>query len=406
MQLQGKKIILGITGSIAAYKAGYLLRGLVKQGAEVQVVMTPSAKEFITPLTLSALSGRPVLCDFFDHDSGSWNSHVDLGLWADLLIVAPATASTISKMANGLADTLLVTSYLSAKCPVMIAPAMDLDMLQHRSTLKNLNLLRSFGNIIIEPAEGELASGLIGRGRMEEPEAIVNRIIDYFDEKKKLLNKVYLVTAGPTHEKIDPVRYIGNYSSGKMGFAIAERLAALGAKVFLVTGPVNLKCKHPNIERINVTSAIEMFETSLNLFHSSNGAIMVAAVADYAPVKVEEKKLKRSGENLIIELRPNPDIAARLGEIKRADQILAGFALETNEERTNALSKLKKKNLDFIVLNSLRDSGSGFQHDTNKISILDNKGYILEFELKPKIEVAVDIVNKLIEMQDSLPDLI
>jgi len=402
MQLQGKKIILCVTGSIAAYKAAYLLRGLLKQGAEVQVVMTPCAKEFISPLTLSTLSGRPVLSEFFTRNDGQWNSHVDLGLWADLLIVAPATASTMGKMASGICDNLLVTTYLSAKCPVMIAPAMDLDMFQHPSTMRNIELLKSYGNIIIEPATGELASGLSGKGRMEEPEVIVGMIVDYFAKKKKLLNKTYLVTAGPTHEKIDPVRYIGNYSSGKMGFAIAERLASLGAKVILVTGPVTLHCKNDNIERIDVVSAAEMSAQCLKHFNDCNGAIMVAAVADFAPIVIDDHKIKRTSANYMLELRPNPDIAASLGKIKRKDQVLVGFALETNDEEQNAFSKLQKKNLDFIVLNSLRDSGSGFQHDTNKIKILDKSGAIITFDLKPKTEVAVDIVNKLIDIESSI----
>src|SRR5665648_476791 len=402
MQLQGKKIILCVTGSIAAYKAAYLLRGLLKQGAEVQVVMTPYAKEFISPLTLSTLSGRPVLSEFFTRNDGLWNSHVDLGLWADLLLVAPATASTMGKMANGICDNLLVTTYLSAKCPLMIAPAMDLDMFQHPSTKRNIELLKSYGNIIIEPATGELASGLSGKGRMEEPDVIVNRIVDFFAEKKKLLNKTYLVTAGPTHEKIDPVRYIGNYSSGKMGFTVAERLANLGARVILVTGPVALQLKNDNILRIDVVSATEMYTQCLNYFSKCNGAIMVAAVADFAPVVIDDQKIKRTSSNYFLELRPNPDIAASLGKIKRKDQVLVGFALETNDEEQNALAKLQKKNLDFIVLNSLRDSGSGFQHDTNRIKILDKIGTISIYDLKQKTEVAVDIVNKLIEIEDSI----
>ena len=405
MQLQEKKIILCVTGSIAAYKAAYLLRGLIKHGAEVQVIMSPSAKEFITPLTLSTLSGHPVLSDFFTKDDGQWNSHVELGLWADLLIVAPATAATIGKMANGICDNLLITTYLSAKCQVMVAPAMDLDMYQHPANQRNIEILKSHGNLIIDPASGELASGLVGQGRMEEPEIILEKIIDYFAEKKKLLNRTYLVTAGPTHEKIDPVRYIGNYSSGKMGFAIAERLAALGAKVILIAGPVSLNCNNPLIHRIDVVSAEEMHTQSLHYFGECQGAVMVAAVADFTPVFVDSQKIKRTPDNFSIELRPNPDIAATLGKIKRRNQILVGFALETNNEDQNALLKLERKNLDLIILNSLNDKGSGFKYDTNQIKILDKTGVIFTSGLKQKKEIAVDIVNKIIDAENLMSAL-
>jgi phosphopantothenoylcysteine decarboxylase/phosphopantothenate--cysteine ligase len=396
VRLKEKHIILGITGSIAAYKAATLLRGLVKEGAEVQVVITPAGKEFITPATLSALSNKPVISEFFGANDGTWNSHVDLGLWADLMIIAPATAATIGKMANGIADNMLITTYLSAKCPVMVAPAMDLDMFGHPSTQKNIETLQSFGNIIIEPDAGELASGLIGKGRMKEPEAIVEEIVRFFDQKKKLNNKSFLVTAGPTHEKIDPVRFIGNYSSGKMGFAIAEELALRGATVFLIAGPVTLNVENKNIQRTNITSATQMHEQCLQIFPNVDGAVMCAAVADYAPVAVSGEKMKRVDGNLTIELRPNPDIAASLGKIKTTNQLLVGFALETNDETNHALAKLKKKNLDFIVLNSLNDLGAGFQTDTNKITIIDKHNNSFIFELKAKNKVAIDIVDRMI----------
>jgi len=396
VRLKGKHIILGITGSIAAYKAATLLRGFVKEGAEVQVVITPSGKEFITPVTLSALSSKPVISEFFGANDGTWNSHVDLGLWADLMVIAPATASTIGKMANGIADNMLITTYLSAKCPVMIAPAMDLDMFSHPSTQKNIETLKSFGNIIIEPDSGELASHLIGKGRMKEPETILEEVITFFDQKKKLNNKSFLVTAGPTYENIDPVRFIGNYSSGKMGFAIAEELISRGAKVFLVAGPVSLKTKSQEIIRTNVTSATEMNDQCLQLFPSVDGAVMCAAVADYAPVVRADQKLKRKDGNLTIELKPNPDIAAGLGKIKRKEQLLVGFALETNDESKHAYQKLIKKNLDFIVLNSLNDPGAGFQTETNKITIIDRHNNSFNFELKAKNKVAADIVDRII----------
>ena len=359
--LKGKHIILGITGSIAAYKAAYLLRLLIKRGAEVQVVMTPSGKEFITPVTLSSLSGKPVVSEFFTANTGEWHSHVDLGLWADALLIAPATAATIGKMANGIADNMLVTTYLSCKAPVFVAPAMDLDMYAHASTQRNLDMLRSYGNHIIEPATGELASHLTGKGRMEEPEKIVEILDRFFETSKSLSGKKVLITAGPTYEKIDPVRFIGNYSSGKMGFALAEACAEAGAEVMLVAGPVSLKTNHSSIDRIDVESAEEMYRAVLSEYDRSDIAIMCAAVADYAPETVSDVKLKRTGEDRILRLRPNPDIAAELGRRKRPGQCLVGFALETNAEEMHARLKMEKKNLDFIVLNSLRDAGAGFQ---------------------------------------------
>ena len=393
--LKGKKIVVGITGSIAAYKAAYLCRLLIKKGAEVQVVITPSGKEFITPVTLSALTQKPVISEFFTANDGTWHSHVDLGLWADLMLIAPATASTIGKMANGIADNMLITTYLSMKAPVFIAPAMDLDMYAHPSTQANLEKLKSFGNQIIEPAEGELASGLEGKGRMEEPEKIVESVEAHFNRQNQLSQKKVLITAGPTYEKLDPVRYIGNYSSGKMGFALAEACAGRGAEVFLIAGPVQLKTFHPNIRRIDVGSADEMLDETLRIFPDMDAGILCAAVADYKPADFSAEKLKRTGESLKINLIPNPDIAAKLGEIKKTNQILAGFALETNNEMQNALAKLQKKRLDFIVVNSLRDPGAGFQTDTNKIRILTAKGGNMDFPLKSKREVAGDIVDVL-----------
>ncbi len=396
MRLENKKIILGITGSIAAYKSAVLLRLMIKEGAEVQVVITESGKQFITPVTLSALSGKPVISQFFGTSDGTWNSHVDLGLWADLMLVAPATASTIGKMANGIADNMLVTTYLSAKCPVFVAPAMDLDMFSHPSTQKNISILKEFGNSIIDPALGELASGLEGKGRMEEPENIVEIIVEHFNRKKKLLNKTFLVTAGPTYEKIDPVRFIGNYSSGKMGYAIAETLADEGARVILISGPVSVSTNKKNIDLIPVESASEMYSESVKLFPKVDGAMMSAAVADFTPSKVEDQKTKRGKINWELSLKPTQDIARKLGELKRENQILAGFALETMNEKENAWKKLKSKNLDFIVLNSLNDVGAGFGVDTNKITIIDKNNNQEDFELKSKKEVAHDIVQKII----------
>ena len=398
MRLNGKKIILGVTGSIAAYKAAVLLRLLVKEGAEVQVVITPAGKEFITPLTLSALSGKPVISEFFGISDGSWNSHVDLGLWADAMIIAPATATSLAKMAFGIADNMLITTYLSARCPVFIAPAMDLDMFAHPSTKKNIAVLREYGNYIIEPQIGELASGLSGKGRMEEPENIVEIVVAHFETKKKLHHKTILVTAGPTFEKIDPVRFIGNFSTGKMGYAIAEELAENGANVILVSGPVSVLAKNKRIKTVLVESAAEMYDECLSYFPSVNGAVMCAAVADFTPVEVENQKTKRAKANWSIELKPTLDIAQALGELKKSDQILVGFALETNNEVENALLKLKKKNLDMIVLNSLNDQGAGFGGDTNKITIIDKDNKQQLFELKNKKEVAADIVEKMLTM--------
>jgi phosphopantothenoylcysteine decarboxylase / phosphopantothenate---cysteine ligase len=396
MRLSGKHIVLGITGSIAAYKAAYLLRGLVKEGAEVQVVMTPAAKEFITPVTMAALSGKPVASDFFSANDGTWHSHVDMGIWADLMLIAPATTATLGKMARGISDNLLITTYLSAKCPIMIAPAMDMDMFQHPANQANIEILRSYGNIIIEPGEGALASGLHGKGRMEEPENILEEVVKFFNQKKKLLNRHFLVTAGPTYEKIDPVRFIGNYSSGKMGYAIANELAFCGAKVTLVSGPVNVKNTNPEITVVPVETAAEMHEHCLRLFPKANGAVMCAAVADFTPESFSENKLKRGKDDLIIHLKPTNDIAEDLGKIKTSKQILVGFALETNDELANASSKLKRKNLDFIVLNSMQDAGAGFGVDTNKITIIDKNNNQTFFELKSKTEVAVDIVARII----------
>ncbi|QIK58883.1 bifunctional phosphopantothenoylcysteine decarboxylase/phosphopantothenate--cysteine ligase CoaBC [Dysgonomonas sp. HDW5A] len=394
MTLKGKHIVLGITGSIAAYKAASLARLFVKEGAEVQIVITPSGKEFITPVTLSALTGKPVVSDFFGANDGTWHSHVDLGLWADFMIIAPATAATMGKLANGIADNMLVTTYMSMKAPVFIAPAMDLDMFAHPSTTRNISLLQSYGNHIIEPASGELASHLIGKGRMEEPENIVAYIKEYFEKQESLSKKKILITAGPTYEKLDPVRFIGNYSSGKMGFALAEECAERGAEVVLIAGPVSLKTTHSSIRRIDVESAEQMYQAATTEFTDSDAAILCAAVADYRPKEQADNKIKRKeGINLTLELIPNKDIAASLGKAKKEGQTLIGFALETNNEEQNALYKITKKNLDYIVLNSLNDNGAGFQHDTNKIAILNKNGLRTNFELKNKKEVAKDIIN-------------
>ena len=395
--LKGKKIVLGVTGSIAAYKAAMLLRLLVKEGAEVQVVMTPFAKEFITPLTLSTLSGRPVLCDFFNAADGSWNSHVELGLWADAMIVAPATAATLGKMANGIADNLLVTTYLSMKAPVFIAPAMDLDMYAHPSTQRNIEILKGYGNTIIEAASGELASHLEGKGRLEEPEKIVQTLKDFFFESCDLKGRKVLITAGPTYEKIDPVRFIGNYSSGKMGFAIAGECARRGADVTLVAGPVSLATPHPSINRIDVESANEMYDATVGAFPSCDVAILSAAVADYRPAVQANEKIKRTAADMTIELQANKDIAAALGGMKTDAQRLVGFALETNNGEVNANEKLVKKNLDFIVLNTLEDKGAGFACDTNKVTII-GKDSKTEYPLKSKKEVAKDIVSHLAKL--------
>ncbi len=399
MTLRNKHIIVGITGSIAAYKAAYLIRGLVKKGAEVQVVITPAGKEFITPLTLSTLSSHPVISEFFSNRDGTWNSHVDLGLWADVMLIAPATASTIGKMANGIADNMLITTYLSCKAPVFVAPAMDLDMFAHPATQQNLARLRSFGNRIIEPAEGELASHLVGKGRMEEPDRIIGILEDFFTVQGDLAGKRILITAGPTYEKIDPVRFIGNYSSGKMGFALAEVCAERGAEVTLVAGPASLRTYHPAIRRIDVESAGEMYQAAMAAFPDSDAAILCAAVADYRPENASGQKIKRETEGeMTLHLVPNPDIAASLGAIKREGQVMVGFALETNDEIAHAEDKLRRKNLDFIVLNSLRDPGAGFRRDTNKITIIDNAGGVRSYPLKTKREVASDIVNELVTL--------
>lgn len=396
--LKGKKIILGITGSIAAYKAAFLLRLLVKEGADVQVVLTPAGKEFITPVTLSALSGRPVLGAFFENRDGTWHSHVDLGLWADLMLIAPASANTLAKMATGICDNLLLTTFLSAKCPVFIAPAMDLDMFAHPATQKNIEILQGWGCKVVEPGTGVLASGLHGKGRMEEPEAILKIIQTHFqssEKKKSLTGKRIMITAGPTHEAIDPVRFIGNHSSGKMGFAIAEELAARGAKVDLIAGPVQIFTSHENINRIDVVSARQMFEKATEIFPYANAAVMAAAVSDFSPVATARQKIKRTGQSIMLELKPNPDIAKSMGESKKPGQFLVGFALETEHEETNAIRKLKSKNLDFIVLNSLAFPGSGFMTDTNRITIFGKENKKVEYPLKSKKDAAKDIVDYL-----------
>ena len=392
--LRNKHIVLGITGSIAAYKACLIIRGLIKQGAEVQVVITPAGREFITPITLSTLTQKPVICDFFNHQDGTWNSHVDLGLWADAMLIAPATASTIGKMAHGVADNMLITTYLSMKAPVFIAPAMDLDMYAHPSTQENLQLLSKRGNHIIEPGTGFLASKLEGKGRMQEPEEIVRTLDEYFSQSQELKGKRVLITAGPTYEKIDPVRFIGNYSSGKMGFALAEECARRGAEVELVSGPVSLQIHHPSVHRTNVESAEEMFHAATERFTQADIAILCAAVADFTPTQVAGTKIKREGEELMLHLSPTHDIAQCLGTMKRDGQIMIGFALETNDEEAHAKDKLKRKNLDFIVMNSLQDKGAGFRHDTNKVTIIDAQGKT-EYPLKDKKEVAEDIVNRI-----------
>ena len=395
--LKGKKIVLGITGSIAAYKACYIIRGLIKAGAEVQVVITPAGKEFITPITLSALTHKPVVSEFFSQRDGTWNSHVDLGLWADAMLIAPCTASTIGKMAHGIADNMLITTYLSMKAPVFVAPAMDLDMYAHPSTQNNLDTLRSYGNIIIEPQSGFLASGLEGKGRMEEPERIVEFLDNHFKQdatsSSNLTGKKILITAGPTYEKIDPVRFIGNYSSGKMGFALAEECMRRGADVTLIAGPVSRSCSQ-SIRRIDVESCEEMYNAATEAFASHEAAILCAAVADFRPETTADRKIKREKDDLILKLCPTNDIAASLGKMKSKEQKLIGFALETNDEVTNAKKKLKKKNLDFIVLNSTRNEGTTFRSNYNKISIISENGKI-DFDKKPKADVAKDIVDEM-----------
>ena len=423
--LKGKKIVLGITGSIAAYKSCLIIRGLIKRGAEVQVVITPAGKEFITPITLSALTHKPVISEFFSQRDGTWNSHVDLGLWADAMLVAPCTASTMGKMANGIADNMLITTYLSMKAPVFIAPAMDLDMYKHPSTQANMAKLKEYGNLIVEPASGFLASGLEGKGRMEEPEVIIDYLDKYFDAadgifsannetiQKDLLGKRILITAGPTYEKIDPVRFIGNYSSGKMGFALAEECLRRGADVTLIAGPVSLSCSEA-IHRIDVESCEEMYQATTSAFagkektdisenHADHAgskmdaAILCAAVADFRPAEVAEKKIKREKDDLKLRLVPTHDIAAALGKMKKADQRIVAFALETNDEETNAEKKRKKKNADFIVLNSTRNPGTTFRTDENQITIISENGK-KEYEKKPKTEVARDIIDELAKL--------
>lgn len=394
--IAGKKIVLGITGSIAAYKACLIIRGLVKRGAEVQVVITPAGKEFITPVTLSALTHKPVISEFFSQRDGSWHSHVDLGLWADAMLIAPCTASTLGKMAHGIADNMLITTYLSMKAPVFIAPAMDLDMYSHPATQENLRTLIGYGNHVIEPGCGFLASGLEGKGRMEEPENIIQALEDFFQAQQDLRGKKILITAGPTYEKIDPVRFIGNYSSGKMGFALAEECAKRGAEVTLIAGPVALSCSS-GIHRVNVESCQEMYNASIEAFPLQDAAILCAAVADFKPATTADRKIKRGEDGLRLQLEPTQDIAASLGKMKREEQRLVAFALETDHEESNAESKLKKKNADFVVLNSTRNKGTTFRTDDNQIIIVSPQGK-KEYGKKPKTEVARDIVNELVSI--------
>ncbi len=399
--LHGKHIVLGICGGIAAYKSVSLLRLLVKAGAEVQVVITPAGKEFITPVTLSALSQKPVVSEFFTANTGEWHSHVDLGLWADCMVIAPATASSIGKMAHGIADNMLITTYLSAKSPVFLAPAMDLDMMAHPSTQANLKLLRSYGNHIIEPEVGYLASGLTGKGRMEEPEKIVEALEKFFVRSQDMKGRKVLITAGPTYEKIDPVRFIGNYSSGKMGYALADECASRGAEVTVVSGPVSIVPGNPDVAVVSVESAREMLAECEQRFPDTDVAIMCAAVADYAPAEVADAKIKREHQDVpVIRLVKNPDIAKILGQVKKAGQTLVGFALETDHEIENATEKLARKNLDMIVLNSMRDKGAGFGTDTNKIAIITPDGCRADFPLKSKADVAKDIVDKILSLKN------
>jgi len=397
--LAGKKILLGVSGSIAAYKSVLLIRLMVKEGAEVKVVMTPSAHDFITPLTIATVSKNPVLTDFIKDKSGTWNNHVDLGLWADVMIIAPASANTLAKMATGICDNLLMAVFLSARCPVFLAPAMDLDMLQHPSTKSNLEKLTQWGNELINPGYGELASGLVGTGRMAEPEEIVNYLKRHFSASRPLSGTKALVTAGPTHEAIDPVRFIGNNSSGKMGFAIAEELASKGAEVILVSGPTYLKSHHRGIKVVRVTSAEEMFHVCMNEYSQMNITVLSAAVADYRPAQQANQKIKKSEASLNIELVKTRDIAAELGKLKKKGQFTVGFALETENEKSNAEKKIISKNFDLIVLNSLNDAGAGFGHDTNKVTLIDKHNKAIEFNLKSKKEVAADIVNAIIELR-------
>ncbi|NCC98924.1 MAG: bifunctional phosphopantothenoylcysteine decarboxylase/phosphopantothenate--cysteine ligase CoaBC [Bacteroidia bacterium] len=398
--MQGKHIILGITGSIAAYKAAYLVRGFIKKGAEVKIIMTENAKQFITPLTMATLSQNPIAVDFFDPTNGEWHSHVELGLWADVFLVAPATANTIGKMANGIADNLLTTTFLSAKCATVVVPAMDVDMYTHPAMRNNLNTLRNMGVSILEPETGELASGLLGKGRMPEPETILEYMESFFNKEQFMSKKKVLITAGPTYEKIDPVRFIGNYSSGKMGYALADECAKQGAEVCLISGPVSIKPTHNNIKVISVESANEMYIATNEQFKQVDIAILCAAVADFTPDHKDDNKIKRTKDSLTLNLVPTQDIASELGKSKKTNQILVGFALETNDETANAIDKLKRKNLDFIVLNSLNDDKSCFGYDTNKICIIDKKGVINKFPLKDKREVAKDIINKITTWKD------
>lgn len=395
--LKGKKIVLGITGSIAAYKACFIIRGLIKRGAEVQVVITPAGKEFITPITLSALTHKPVISEFFSQRDGTWNSHVDLGLWADAMLIAPCTASTIGKMAGGIADNMLITTYLSMKAPVFVAPAMDLDMFAHPSTQQNIKRLQEYGNIIIDPQKGFLASGLEGKGRMEEPEVIVETLERYFySSKENLKGRKVVITAGPTYEKIDPVRFIGNYSSGKMGFALAEECAMRGADVTLIAGPVSMTASSA-VKRIDVESCEEMYNAATTEFKDADAAILCAAVADFRPEHVAEQKIKRGKDDMVIRLSPTRDIAAQLGMMKKPSQRIIGFALETNDEESNARKKLEKKNLDFIVLNSTRNEGTTFRSDDNKVTIISRER-VKEYGKKPKTEVAADIIDELVKI--------
>jgi phosphopantothenoylcysteine decarboxylase/phosphopantothenate--cysteine ligase len=398
LNLKSKNIILGVCGSIAAYKSALLVRLLVKAGASVQVVMTPDAVNFITPLTLSTLSKKPVLVDYYKTETGEWNNHVELGLWADMVIIAPATANTLAKMANGFCDNLLTAVYLSAKCPVYFAPAMDLDMWLHPATRQNVTRLQSFGNIMIAPGSGELASGLYGEGRLAEPEEIVDFLSSAIKKKLLLAGHKIMVTAGPTYEAIDPVRFIGNHSSGKMGFAIADELAVMGADVTLISGPTAQVSKQKSVKRINVTSAAEMLDACLTNYKDAKACIMSAAVADYTPTEVASQKIKKKDATLNISLKTTTDILKTLGGQKAPGQVLVGFALETNDEETNAITKLQKKNLDFIVLNSLNDAGAGFKQDTNKITIIDRNLQKTTFALKSKEAVAHDICLKLAQL--------
>lgn len=395
--LKGKKVVLAITGSIAAYKIPLLARLLIKEGAEIQVIMTPMASDFVTPLTLSTLTGKPVIIEPFDTKTGEWSNHVELGRWADVMVFAPVTANTLGKMANGIADNFLVTAYLSAKCPVFVAPAMDLDMYLHPSTQKSIAVLRSFGNHIIEPQTGELASGLTGPGRMEEPENILSILKEFFRKNLSLEKKKVLITAGPTYEKIDPVRFIGNFSTGKMGFELAGEAASRGAQVTLITGPTSLTISDPLIHRINVMSASEMYEQCLSVFPESDFVIMAAAVADYTIENPDPLKIKKKGENLTLTLTPTQDILKRMGEMKQSGQTLVGFALETDRETENADKKRSSKNLDFIILNSLNDPGAGFGFETNKITIMNQSGVIFQSGLKSKKELASEILNIICE---------